>query len=58
MLLIVAKIIGIVVGVIVGVVIFKNIFDATLLAVKLHNFNREVKNVNSALDKYVEELKI
>ena len=54
----IAIILGIIAGVVVGATIFKSIFDATLLAVKIHNFNREVKNVNTALDKYIEELKI
>ena len=54
----IANIVGIIVGVIVGATTFISIFSTIIVALKIHNVNKELKSVNAALDKYVEELKI
>lgn len=54
----IAIVIGIVVGVVVGITIFSAIYSTIIVALKIDKVNREIKNVNSALDKYVEELKL
>jgi uncharacterized membrane-anchored protein YhcB (DUF1043 family) len=58
MLLTIANIVGIIVGAVVGITIFMSIYSTIIVALKIDKVNREIKNVNSALDKYVDELKL